>query len=199
MIDSPASQRPDRTGSRGKRGLTLARTILAVWAVCGCVVHLGWSVEPPITLENRAAVAGTHRQGLDRYDLRAAEDAGRSEKLSLVQKSFARQHWDEGVLQLQVLLNDEHDSLVRGVNHEWRPVSEVALELVHQFPDDAQRAYDSRFQAVAERDLQQALQTHDVAGLLRVSQRYLLTTAGQLACREMIELAIDHGNGDALS
>ena len=117
---------------------------------------------------NGEAGHGMRRPGMDRFDLRAAEDAGRSEKLDLVQKSFERQRWDEGVLQLQSLLNDEQDSLVYGQDRVWRPVSAAAVELIRRSPKEAQRAYDARFQSLSERDFQFAQQTHDLAGLARV-------------------------------
>ena len=139
------------------------------------------------------------RPGMDRYDLRAAEDAGRSEKLALVRKSFERQRWDEGVLQLQTLLHDEQDSLTFGEDRHWRPVSQVVVDLIRQSPPDALRAYDARFRAIAERDLKLAQQSRDLPSLSRVARRYLLTTAGQLACRELIDAAIDQGNSDALA
>ena len=153
----------------------------------------------PGNVENGPERTAARRPGMDRYDLRAAEDPGRSERISLVRKSFERQRWDEGVQQLQVLLNEDHDSLVFGDDHVWRPASEVALALVLTSPEDAQRAYDARFKAVAERDLKLAQQTRDLASLSLVARRYLLTTAGQLASRDLIDAAIDQGNGDALA
>ncbi len=175
-----------------------------VWVgVCFLVLGLAELSAQPLIGRNvqadPAAGNGVRRTGMDRYDLRAAEDAGRSEKLALVQKSFERQRWDEGAQQIQSLLNDDHDSLVFGEDHIWRPASAVALQLIRQSPPEAQRAYDARFQAIAERDLKLAQQAHDLTSVALVARRYLLTTAGQLACRELIDAAIDHGNSDAIA
>ena len=139
------------------------------------------------------------RSGMDRFDMRAAEDAGKSEKLALVRKSFERQRWDDGVQQLQRVLDDDQDSLVFGEDHAWRPASEVALELIGQFPAQARQAYDERFGVLAERDRSKASQGRDLPALARIARRYLLTSAGQWASRELIDATIDHGNGDALA
>ena len=181
-----------------RRGRGIVRSI--AWIVVGwlsaglSVVHaqpgrIPSLVDPPGNV--------VRRPGMDRYDLRAAEDAGRSEKLSLIRKSFERQRWDEGVLQLQTLLNDEQDSLAFGQDRHWRPVSQVVVDLIRQSPPDALRAYDARYQAIAERDLKLAQQSRDLPSLSRVARCYLLTTAGQIACQELIDAAIDQGNSDA--
>jgi outer membrane protein assembly factor BamB len=164
-------------------------------------VGLSLASAQPLAIPRESDTPGSvvRRPGLDRYDLRAAEDMGRSEKLTLVRKSFERQRWDEGVLQLQTLLSDEQDSLVFGEDRRWRPVSQVVVDMIRQAPPEALRAYDARYQAIAERDLKLAQQTRDLPGLSRVARRYLLTTSGQLACRELIDAASDQGNCDAIA
>lgn len=180
------------------RGCRIVWGIAGLW-MCGLVLG-GQPVQAqPGNAGNGPPRPAVRRQGMDRYDMRAAEDPGRSERISLVRKSFERQRWDEGVQQLQVLLNEDHDSLVFEEDHTWRPASEVALGLILKSPADARRAYDARFQAIAERDLKLAQQTRDLASLSLVARRYLLTTAGQLASRDLIDAAIDQGNGDALA
>ncbi len=191
----PHSLIPISSATRGGR---FALGIACLW-MCGYALGGRDLHAQPGNVENGPERTAARRPGMDRYDLRAAEDPGRSERISLVRKSFERQRWDEGVQQLQVLLNEDHDSLVFGDDHVWRPASEVALALVLTSPEDAQRAYDARFKAVAERDLKLAQQTRDLASLSLVARRYLLTTAGQLASRDLIDAAIDQGNGDALA
>ncbi len=184
--------------SSAKRGCRFVLGIACLW-MCGYGLGGRDLHAQPGNVENGPERTAVRRQGMDRYDLRAAEDPGQSERISLVRKSFERQRWDEGVQQLQVLLNEDHDSLVFGDDHVWRPASEVALDLILKSPEDALRAYDARFKTVAERDLKLAQQIRDLAGLSLVSRRYLLTTAGQLASRDLIDAAIDQGNGDALA
>ncbi len=139
------------------------------------------------------------RPGMDRFDMRAAEEPGQIERLSLVKKSFERQRWDEGILQVQSLLNEDQDSLQFGDDRVWRPVSGVVLDLIRQAPSEAQQAYVTRFGAIADRELAQARKTHDLTALLLITRRYLLTPAGQQASRELIEAVIDHGNRDSLA
>ena len=153
---------------------------------------------PPVAADE-SHESRLQRHGKDRLDMRAAEDASQTEKLELVRKSFERQRWDEGCQQLQSVLDAPQDSLVWGEDHVWRPASEVAVELIHRSPEAAQRAYDARSRVLAEHELQQANQAHDLSGVMRVSRRFLLTTAGQLASRELIDAAIDHGNADAVA
>ncbi len=189
-----------RLSSLARRECGVVWRIVWVGVACLSFGLSGVSAQPlggRVELETPGNVV--RRPGMDRYDLRAAEDAGRSDKLSLVRKSFERQRWDDGALQLQTLLNDEQDSLAFGADRHWRPVSEVALELLRQSPPEAQRAYLARFQAIAERDLKLAQQSQDLAGVARVARRFLLTTAGQFACRELIDAAVDEGNSEAVA
>lgn len=202
MMQQQAIPHSIALNSPAKRGCRFMLGIACLW-ICGYgLVESNVEAQPPPAngpagiVPDRTAV---RRQGMDRYDLRAAEDPGRSERLALVRKSFERQRWDEGVQQLQLLLNEDHDSLVFGDDHIWRPASEVALDLILTSSEDALRAYDARFKALAERDLKLAQQTRDQASLSLVARRYLLTTAGQLASRELIDAAIDQGNGDAVA
>jgi hypothetical protein len=136
---------------------------------------------------------------MDRYDLRAAEDPDRSERLELVKKSFERQRWDEGAKTLQSLLDDEHDSLAFGDDQVWRTVTESAISLLKSSPPAAMTAYLAHAETIAARDFKQALAAHDPAALVRVTRKYLLTPDGQRACRELIDLAIDSGNSDAVA
>jgi outer membrane protein assembly factor BamB len=139
------------------------------------------------------------RPAMDRYDLRAAEDPDRSERLELVRKSFERQRWDEGAKTLQSLFDDEHDSLVFGDDQIWRTVTESAIALLKSAPPEAMTAYLAHAEVIAARDFKQALATHDPAALARVARRYLLTSDGQRASRELIDLAIDSGNFDSVA
>lgn len=165
---------------------------LTVWLLGVCLSSWVAAQTPPSATE-------TVRPGMDRYDLRAAEDPGRSERLELVRKSFERQRWDEGAKTLQSLFDDEHDSLVYGNDQIWRTVSESAIALVKASPPAAMTAYLAHVEAVAARDLKQAQATQDRDALIRVARRYPLTPDGQRACRELIDLGIDSGNADAVA
>ncbi|MFO1004618.1 MAG: PQQ-binding-like beta-propeller repeat protein [Planctomycetaceae bacterium] len=139
------------------------------------------------------------RPGMDRFDMRAAEEPAQIEMLSLVKKSFERRRWDEGVQQLQSLLGEEQDSVVFGEDRQWRPMSEVVLQLIMQSPQEARSAYLTRFGVLADRDLAQARRVRDLTALTQVSRQYFLTPAGQQACRELIDAMIDHGNADRIA
>lgn len=140
-----------------------------------------------------------HRPGMDRFDMRAAEEAAQIEMLSLVKKSFERRRWDEGAQQLQSLLGEEQDSVVFGEDRQWRPMSEVVLQLIMQSPQEALSAYLTRFGVLADRDLAQARRARDLTALTQVSRQYFLTPAGQQASRELIDAMIDHGNADRIA
>lgn len=139
------------------------------------------------------------RPGMDRFDMRVAEEPAQIEKLSLVKKSFERRRWDEGVQQLQALLDEDQDSVVFGDDHNWHPLSDVVIDLIRQSPQEALSAYIARFGALAGRDLAQARRARDVPAMLQVSRRFLLTPAGQQASRELIDALIDHGNADCIA
>lgn len=165
---------------------------LTVWILSVCCSSNAVAQAPP---ESAEAV----RPAMDRYDLRAAEDPDRSERLELVRKSFERQRWDEGAKTLQSLFDEEHDSLVFGDDQVWRTVTESGLALLKSSPPEAMTAYLVHAEVIAARDFKQALATHDPAALVRVARRYLLTADGQRACRELIDLAIDSGNFDTVA
>lgn len=164
---------------------------LAVWIWVVGGLPSAAAQAPPETAE-------ANRPAMDRYDLRAAEDPDRSERLELVRKSFERQRWDEGAKTLQSLFDDEHDSLAFGDDQVWRTVTESAIRLLKSAPPAAMTAYLAHAEVIAARDLQRARAAHDPAALIRVARRYLLTPDGQRACRELIDLAIDSGNFDAV-
>jgi outer membrane protein assembly factor BamB len=136
---------------------------------------------------------------MDRYDLRAAEDPSRSERLELVKKSLERQRWDEAAKILQSLFDDEHDSLVYQEDRVWRTVSQQAFSLLRESPPEAMTAYLANSEAVATRDLKLALASQDFNSLVRVARRFPLTPAGQQACRPLIDAAIDLENTDAVA
>ena len=179
------------------RGVLLYLLLSGLVLVPTSLMNL-WAQEPDapsvIGDENKP-----QRPGMDRFDMRAAEEPVQMEKLSLVKKSFERRRWDEGVQQLQSLLDEEQDSVVFGDDREWRPMSEVVLDLVRQFPKEAHTAYLTRFAALANRDLTQARRSRDLSDLMLISRRYLLAPAGQQASRELIDALIDHGNADCIA
>ena len=139
------------------------------------------------------------RPGMDRFDMRAAEEPAQIEMLSLVKKSFERRRWDEGVQQLQSLLGEEQDSVVFGDDRQWHPMSEVVLKLIMQSPQEARTAYLARYRVLAERDLALARRARDLTAFMRVARQYFLTPAGQQASRELIDAMIDHGNADHIA
>lgn len=148
----------------------------------------------PATDEQSVAVeSDSPSQGIDRFDRRVAQDPRRTEQFHFAQKLAERRRWDECAQQLQVILDETTDSLISSDGRVWRPVTDATVDLARKHPELLE-AYERRFGPIAVLELNEAERRNDIPVLSRISQRYLLTSAGQAASRIVVDLSLDLGN-----
>ncbi len=133
-------------------------------------------------------------QGLrDAIDARAPEDRRASTMLKRTRRNIDSDDWAAAIQQLQSILNEPGDALVRVGPGQYVSMRAEANRLLREMPRVWRERYVRQFGAVAERTLADALKVGNYAAVGDVATRYLHTDAGRRAARALVLRHLDRG------
>ncbi len=134
------------------------------------------------------------RQDLrDNIDARAPEDRQVTQLLTRIEDLAQRGDWATAVQQLQSILNQPTDGLVRLGRGKFVSMRSAANALLAKMPRQWKQRYTQQFGAAAQKNLDQALAAGDYRAVGDVATRYLQTSAGSDAARAIAIRHFDRG------
>ena len=145
------------------------------------------------------AAPGVLKQAEDRPDVRDSIDARAPENrqvtqlLKRIEDRAQRGDWATAVQQLQSILNQPTDGLVRLGPGKFVSMRSAANALLTRMPRQWKQRYNQQFGAAAQKNLDQALATGDYRAVGDVATRYLQTSAGSDAARAIAIRHFDRG------
>jgi len=129
----------------------------------------------------------------DAIDARAPEDRRWSALLARTKRSIERKEWNLAIQQLQGLLEQPSDAIVRVGSGSFRSMRAEAGTMLLSLPSEWKDRYRTQFGNFAQQALIEALEKSDYAAVADVATRYLLTDGGMRAARVMAERHMDRG------
>lgn len=148
-------------------------------------------VPPPMF---RAAAARVISDDVrDSVDSRAPEDRRASQMLSRAEENIRREEWATAIQQLQSILNEPNDGLVRLGPGRFVSMRTAANKLLSKMPRDWRKRYAQQYGAAAKKSLEEALRKGDYRAVGDVATRYLQTDAGGKAARALALRHFDRG------
>ncbi|WP_437192397.1 outer membrane protein assembly factor BamB family protein [Planctomicrobium sp. SH527] len=133
------------------------------------------------------------KSGRDPLDLRLIQRPEQARQLKTVKELIEEGRWHDVTDQFQFLLSQPADAFEIGPNRVYRSLLKEVDQLVTSLPEEGRRNYLSKFSAVADRQLQQAMTNLDQDELQEVAMRYGHTPAGRTALRTLAQLWRDQG------
>ena len=188
--------RTDTSGARYPTQSTASHRLrparIAAAAIVGLLVALGART---VLAQDGKPVQPISSQtaSRDAIDARAPEDRRATAVLARTKRSIQRQDWNVAVQQLQGVLDQPTDAIVRVGPGQFRSMRAEASAMLLSLPDDWKRRYRTQFGNLATRALDEALQKSDYAAVADVATRYLLTNGGMQAAQVLAARHMDRG------
>lgn len=133
------------------------------------------------------------KSGRDPLDLRLVQRPEQARQLKTVKELIQEERWHDVTDQLQFLLSQPADAFEIGPNRVYRSLLKEVDQLVTTLPEEGRRNYLSKFSAVADRKLQQALTNLNQDELQEVAMHFGHAPAGRTALRTLAQLWRDQG------
>lgn len=167
------------------RRATVAAFVVFVWVV-PAKAACAQEQTPAQPVSNQTA-------SRDAVDARAPEDRRATAVLGRIKRAIERQEWNTVLPQLQGLLEQPTDAIVRVGPGQFRSMRAEANAMLLSLPNEWRQRYLTQFARLARRSLSEALEKSDYAAVANVANRYLLTESGILAARVLATRHMDRG------
>ncbi|MFK7817645.1 MAG: hypothetical protein AB8G99_02915, partial [Planctomycetaceae bacterium] len=175
--------------------------------VCSRPIGLGWValllvaatvaeaqlVNPPPTPPGAPRLQRQPDSVRDSVDSRAPENRQVSVVLGRVRQQMQRGQWAQAIQQLQSILDQPQDGLVRLGPGRFVSMRTAANDLLKEMPAKWRERYVQQFGALAERTLKDAIAKADYSAVGDVATRYRQTDAGVEAARAIALRHLDRG------
>ncbi len=150
-------------------------------------------VKPQRTVPNTKSDNTPDPEARDHIDARAPKDRKQADLLKKAAAAIAKSDWSNALDLLQAVLGQDQDGVDRSPDEGWLSVRERALRLMRKFPAEVVQTFRQRWNAEAQRRLDDAEHVGRTDQVANMALRFLWTDAGQAAADRLGTRHLDRG------
>lgn len=129
----------------------------------------------------------------DQMDIRPSQRPEDNRNLIRATELLSAQRWSDGVEVLQFLLDQPTDAFSFRSGQRFISLQADVERMLRELPDEARRIYQTQYSPAADKLLEEARSSQNETLLVELSNRFLLTPAGQTAQELLIQQWISRG------